>query len=78
MPRFYFDTRDDGRVMRDDAGFDLTGIDAVEALAVRSLAQIAIDILPASARGSIGVDVRDEAGAAVLTTELTFETRRLG
>jgi hypothetical protein len=76
VPRFYFDTRNDGRTVRDESGFELAGLDAVQDLAVRSLTEIAADELPRSDRRIYGIDVRDEAGEAVLTTELTLETRR--
>jgi hypothetical protein len=76
VPRFYFDTRNDGRTVRDDSGLELAGLDAVQDLAIRSLTEIAADELPRSDRRTYGIDVRDEGGEAVLTTELTLETRR--
>ncbi|HZC37841.1 MAG TPA: hypothetical protein VE221_04110 [Sphingomicrobium sp.] len=76
MPRFFFDTRDNGRTMPDEFGRELDGIDAVQALAVRTLTQIAGDELAGNDQHTFTIDVRDEAGEAVLTSELTFETRR--
>jgi hypothetical protein len=76
MPRFFFDTRDNGRMLTDEFGRELDGIDAVQALAVRTLTQIAGDELAGNDQHTFTIDVRDEAGEAVLTSELTFETRR--
>jgi hypothetical protein len=78
MPRFFFDTRDDGQLVHDDLGRELTGLDAARDLAVRTLIEIAADERPSSDQRSFTIDVRDEAGDAVLTSELTLETRRLG
>ena len=46
-------------------------------VAVRSLAELALDVLPGAFKRCLGVDVRDEQERAVLTTELTFEARVL-
>jgi len=78
MPRFFFDTRDNGRQVRDELGCELAGMDAVHDLAVRTLTEIAADEGSSSDQHRFGIDVRDEAGEAVLTSELTLETRRLG
>jgi len=64
--------------VHDDLGRELTGLDAARDLAVRTLIEIAADERPSSDQRSFTIDVRDEAGDAVLTSELTLETRRLG
>lgn len=74
---YFFDTRDDDAVITDDEGFDLPGLDSVKCQAARSLAELALDVLPGSIRRTLGVDVRDETGQPVLTTELVFEARIL-
>ena len=62
--------------MPDEFGRELTGLDAVRDLAVHTLTEIAADEMPISDQRSLAIDVRDEAGAAVLTSELKLETRR--
>ena len=72
--RYFFDTRDEGRVIHDDDGLELANIDEVKSIAAKSLAELALDVLPSSSERCLGVDVRDEDQQAVLTTELTFKS----
>jgi uncharacterized protein DUF6894 len=69
--RYFFDTRDDGVLLSDDAGLEVGSLSEVKVLAAKSLAELAADVLPCSAERCLGVDVRDREGP-VLTTELTF------
>ncbi len=75
MPRYFFDTRDDGQVLADDVGLDLSGIEQARTFAAKSLAELALDALPGATRRCLGVDVSDEQHRPVLTTELTYEAR---
>lgn len=77
MPRYFFDTRDDGEIITDDVGLDLAGIEQARTFAAKSLAELAADALPGATRRCLGVDVSDERRRAVLTTELTYEARLL-
>jgi metallophosphoesterase superfamily enzyme len=77
MPRYFFDTRDDQRHVRDDDGLELADLQQVKRMAARSLAELALEVLPASTERCLGVDVRDEQGHPVLTTELVFKARLL-
>ena len=45
--------------------------------AAKSLAELALDVFPASIRRCLAVDVRDRWGNPVPTTELTFEVRSI-
>ncbi len=72
--RYFFDTRDDGDFLADDAGVELVDMDEVKAVATKILAELAVEMIPGSSERFIGVDVRDETKRAVLTTELTFKT----
>jgi len=78
MPRFFFDTRDNGQTTRDEFGRELAGLDAARDLAVRTLTGIAADEFDGSDQRTFAVEVRDERGEPVLTSELTFATRRFG
>ena len=77
MTLYFFDTRDNGDVLVDDVGLELPNLDAVKVQAARSLAQIALDVLPGSIKRTLGVDVRDAEGQPVMITELIFQARIL-
>ena len=73
MAQYYFHTRDNGEVIEDDIGLDLPDFPAVKVVAARSLAELALDVLPGSEERCLGVDVEDEQDRRVLTTELHFK-----
>jgi hypothetical protein len=77
VPLYFFDTRDDGRVVRDDQGLEFPDLEAMKREAARSLAELALDVLPGVMRRVLGVDVRDEQGDPILTAEMIFEARIL-
>ena len=77
MTLYFFDTRDNGDVLVDDVGLELPNLDAVKVQAARSLAQIALDVLPGSIKRTLGVDVRYAEGQPVMITELIFQARIL-
>jgi hypothetical protein len=70
--RYFFDTRDGGQIVPDFDGIELADILEVKALAAKSLAELAVEVLPSCWERCLGVDVRDDDQRAVLTTELTF------
>jgi hypothetical protein len=72
MPVYFFDTRDDDKFVSDDVGVELVDVRAASEVAARSLAELALDVLPRSTERRLAVDVRDEDDHPVLTTELTF------
>ena len=72
MPRYYFDTRDDDKFVCDDEGLELPNVQAATKVAARSLAELALEVLPSASARCLGVDVRDDEGD-VLTTELTYK-----
>lgn len=73
MPHYYFDTRDDGDFICDDIGLELPDVQAATKVAARSLAELALEVLPSSTARCLGVDVRDDKQRDVLTTELTYK-----
>jgi hypothetical protein len=73
MPHYYFDTRDDGDFICDDVGVELADIQAATKVASRSLAELALDVIPSCTERCLGVDVRDEQHRGVLTTELVYK-----
>jgi hypothetical protein len=77
MARFYFDSRDGDDLSVDDEGIEFSSFEAVKREAAKSLALIAIDVLPGSLERSLGIDVRNETHELVLVTELKFKTLAL-
>lgn len=71
MPHYYFDTRDEDEVISDEVGLELPDVRAAAKVAARSLAELALDVLPSSTERCLGVDVRDDE-RPVLTTELIY------
>ena len=78
MAHYFFDTRDNGSVFRDDVGLEFPDLRTVKTQASLSLAELAHDVLPGVCRRTLGVDVRDHRDAAVMTAELVFEARLAG
>lgn len=72
--RYFFDTRDGERLLRDDEGMELDGIEAAEDEAKRGLADFARDAVPHARQSELAVEVRDEGGVTVLRAVLKFET----
>lgn len=72
MPHYYFDTRDDDKFVCDDVGVELPDLKAATIVAAKSLAELALEVLPGSMARCLGVDVRDDQQREVLTTELTY------
>jgi hypothetical protein len=77
MPRYFFDSRDDGHTIVDEVRVELADLAVVKGVASKALAELAFDVLPGAERRTLGIDVRDDAGRPVLVTELTFEVRLL-
>ena len=69
---YFFDTRDNGRLVEDDVGIDCADMDCVKREAALSLAELARDVLPGSIERVLSVEVRD-ATQPVLRDVLTFE-----
>lgn len=72
MPRYYFDSHDDGLFIADEVGLDLPNLDAAQVQATRSLGEMARDVQPACAKRSMIIEVRDE-GELLLKASLQFE-----
>lgn len=73
MAYYYFHTRDNGETTEDDIGLDLPDFSAVKVVAAKSLAELALDVLPGSEERCLGVEVDDAHDQRVLTTELLFK-----
>ncbi len=77
MPKYFFDMRDNDALTPDDVGLDYSDIQAVKAEATRALAEMARDIVPATDRRELAIEVRDQSNRPVLRAMLTFEVQVL-
>jgi hypothetical protein len=73
MPLYYFDTRDDHHLIRDELGIELDGIAEARDEATRGLADLTKDALPGAVRRELSVQVRDDADRDVLRASVWFE-----
>ena len=72
MPLYFFDTRDNEQFIEDDEGVDYPDLEAVKVAAAKALAELARDVIPASLKRKLSVEVRDKLGP-VLVAVMTFE-----
>jgi hypothetical protein len=70
--RYYFDTDNDDRVLRDEAGQDCASLESMRDVALRALPDLARDDLPNGDRRVFTVKVRDESGRYVLQATLSL------
>jgi hypothetical protein len=70
--RYYFDTDDGERLVRDDEGLVLGSLEEAKKEAVTALPHMARDGLPDGDYREFVVEVRDEAGRKVWTARLTL------
>jgi hypothetical protein len=77
MPHYYFDVREEDRLLRDDVGLFFPDIEAARDQATRALTEIARDTLPGTVHREIAIEVKDEAREPLLCAELSFELRKL-
>ena len=76
--RYYFDIRDGNRFIKDEAGLELDGIEAVRREAVRALRGTVGDVLPDGDQRSVAVAVRNEDGKPLLMASLTLIVQQVG
>lgn len=80
MPLYYFDLRDDDKVVPDDEGTELASMDEVQNEAAYALADMLRDQLPiANGNGrarDLIVEVRD-SGGLVMHARFSFEMQHL-
>ena len=77
MGKYFFDTRNDGTFLRDEEGLECADVEVVRIYAAKSLAELALDVLPRATDCLLGVDVRNERQEPVLVTELIFKAQLL-
>lgn len=78
MPRYYFDTADNGQFARDVIGIELADVEAARQHVGKLLPDMAHSGLPDGDLHTFGCTIRDEAGENVYNAELTYHGRLLG
>ena len=78
MPRFYFDTHDGERHVRDDEGLTLSGLDAAREHALRAAGEMVKTALPDRAHQFMAVAVLGEDRHPLLTVQVTVEVQTHG
>ena len=72
MPRFYIDTSDQQRFIRDEQGYDYATLEEAKEAAINALPEMARDALPDDRANAFLVLVRDEQGRNVLQATLSL------
>jgi hypothetical protein len=74
MPLYYFDFADSGRVVPDNQGTELHGIEAAKHEAAKTLCEIVGEMLPGDPR-EFEINIRDEANRPLCAVAIKFEMR---
>ena len=77
MPRYYFDLHNEEGPTRDEHGTELKSREDIPKELTRILLDVARDELPAGARITIAITVRDESGDPVTVASLIFHNEWL-
>jgi hypothetical protein len=75
MPRYYFDVRDNGELIRDDEGLELAHVREAEIEATAALVDIAKDSIRGTERRLLAIIVRSDKGR-LFTASLDFQISR--
>jgi hypothetical protein len=77
VTRYFFDSRDGDRFVRDEDGMELDGIAAARDEATLALRDLARDALPKATRRELSIEVRDESDRQVIKASLWCEVQVL-
>ncbi|HLL58727.1 MAG TPA: hypothetical protein VK391_02420 [Allosphingosinicella sp.] len=66
-----------GTFIPDDEGMECADVEVVRVQAAKSLAELALDVIPRTTDCLMAVDVQNERQEVVLVTELTFKAQLL-
>ena len=76
MSRYYFDFRDNGRFVSDDAGIEFVSLEEAKVEASRAMTDFARDKLRGSVERTMVIEVRKDSGP-VLRLTLRFEIEQV-
>ena len=66
MPRYYFDVRDDSRVITDDEGVELADEEAATHAAAQALGEMARDVPRGTVQRDLSIEVRNQKGVLLV------------
>ncbi len=72
MPRFFIDTSDQARFIRDEDGLELEDVEAAMNAAAEGLSDMARDALPGGESRTFIAIVRDEHGRTLVQASMSF------
>jgi hypothetical protein len=73
MARYFFDLRDNDRLLPDAEGTVLDSLDAARRWAVWALSEYIKDIVPDESHRSIAIEVRDKDSRPLMKAVMVFE-----
>jgi hypothetical protein len=77
MPRFYFETREDTRIIPDDEGLEYPDLDAAEWAATETARNFGRDLLAQDGAHEVVVELRDEHRQVVSTISVSVRTEKV-
>lgn len=77
MPRYFFDTTDAGKTIRDNIGIDLADVEAARKHVGKILPNLARNGLPDGEIHTFECNARDEMGTIVYHGDLTYRGTKL-
>lgn len=78
MPLYYFDSRDNGVLVKDEDGIDFRDLDGVQEAAAKAVVELALEVVPGSTDRNIAIEVRNGNGVQVVRASLTFRLESTG
>jgi hypothetical protein len=75
VPRFYFDTRKGGNLLRDDEGLEFLTANAARADASRALGEMIKDAMPDGDHLDMAVEVRGDNKRPLFKVQITFDVQ---
>ena len=76
MPRYYFDSIENGRTLRDEEGLELADVEEARIEALKALGGIVKDSMPNGDTAQFAIAVRDGTPDPVITAVLSLSVER--
>lgn len=76
MTRYYFDVRNNGTLILDETGIELSDLRAAVGEAARALADMTGEMIEGSLRQELRIEIRGALGEAILNVLLALEFSR--
>jgi hypothetical protein len=77
MPRFHFDLREDGVLVKDDDGLELADEKAAEQQAIETATSVARDVFARGSAGEVLIEVRNTHREPFIKVAVTLKVQRV-